>query len=372
MIERQKCPDSDPWPVTKLRKDTVLEAAQILVRARNTELVNECSNAITLLPASGAITNVQGGSLERRLYSLRSPTIEPFKVHLWQVPAVRIWNETKGSWNVIAGKIMVRRGLRSEPFTHLLITLGVTKDKATIGDLCKHFRCWRLLNAHDGWLNEYPRNLREVVYQRWWSFNGFRFLELPPELREMILIFAMGPVAIPFSWYPRSVAPNMALSLVSMQLNREVIAALCAHTTFLFHSIGQFLKFFRHRDWNPRAKFPSSEGLRSVELDLGPNELLDIWALLKDKFALCHRVRIQMHHVFNDTYIPFPCQKVYSLAVWAAARAHLRDIATIELVGHIDETQKQEWLAEHALERKGIIPEANDFEAWQKGIWTQW
>lgn len=122
----------DPWPVTKseAKKDTILEAAQLLVRARNTELVNECSNAITLLPASDAVSGLQGGSSERPLYSLRSPKVEPFKVHLWQTPAVRTWNRNSLSWNVTPGKIMVRRGVKSEPLMHLLKTLGVAKGDA--------------------------------------------------------------------------------------------------------------------------------------------------------------------------------------------------------------------------------------------------
>lgn len=78
----------DPWPVTKPsgRKDTVFEAAQVLVRARNAVVVNECSNAITLLPASGSVPGFQGGSCDTPLYSLRSPRLEPFRVHIWQNP----------------------------------------------------------------------------------------------------------------------------------------------------------------------------------------------------------------------------------------------------------------------------------------------
>ncbi len=357
MIERQRCRDStsfkdaerlpqrivhDPWPVKKFgcRKDTVSEAAKVLIRARNTELVNECSNAITLLPACGAIPNIQGGSPEKPLYSLRSPTIEPFKFHLWEVPAVHFWNETKGSWTVTAGKIMVRRGLKSEPLTRFIKNLGVTKGKATKTDLCKHFRCWRFLDAHDGWLNEYPRHLRDLVYQIWWSFNGFRFFELPPELREMVLAFAMTPAVVPFNMSFGLGTPNMALSRVSMQLNREVTAALFAHTTFHFHSVIQFLKFFTHRHGKPRigVMFQPREGLRSLELDLDPHELFPLFgipfrfdvrndwqgpllsseldALFKDEFPLCNRIRIKMHDVFEHKYHfrPFHCQKLHNVA----------------------------------------------------------
>ena len=396
----------DPWPVTKSlgRKDTVLEAARKLVRARNIEIVNGCTNAITLLPASGAIVGVQGGSPERHLYSLSSPKVEPFKVHLWQTPPVRTWDRIKLSWNVTPGRIMVRRGLNTEPLTLFLKSLGVSKGEAKIGDLCKHFHCWRSLNAREGWLDEYPQHLRGEAYQRWWSFNGFRFLELPPELREMILIFAMGDITVPFTryWPPACIFrfsnPNMRLALVSKQLNREVTATLFAHTTFYFHSIQQLLRTFSHGDektcyYSQRFKL---KDLRSVELDLSPDDLLrlfgvsfafgsqetryqqssafDMGSIFDGDPPPCRRICIKIQHVFKNNPRPnhTSCQKSHTSAFWAGARARLRNIAEVELVGHIDETQKNEWLAEHALQRKGIVPEAKDFAGWQRVFGTQW
>lgn len=397
----------DPWPVTKFgyRKDAVWEAAQVLVRARNAELIKACSNVIILLPASGEVPGVQGGSLERPLYSLRPPNMEPFKIHLWQIPAVNTWNRITWSWNIAQGKIMVRRGQKSEPLTHLLKTLGVSKGEAKMSDLCNHFRCWRSLNTAGEWLNEFPKHLRELVYRRWWSFNGFHFLKLPPELREIILTFAVAPIAIPFArrWpskrYIQLKKLDMRLSLVSKQLNREVIATLIAHTKFYFHNIEQFLKFFRHTDDVSRAIYRPLRGFRYLELDLGLDSLhslfgvsfglnvfhprvisyerrlaLDPGIFFNDKPPLCHKICIRIPRVFQQKPRADHtcCQKVHNLALWAGARARLRNIAVVELVGHIDETQKKEWLAEHALERKGVIPEAKDFAGWQRGIWTQW
>ena len=395
----------DPWPVTKTngRKDTVLEAAQVLVRARYSELVNECGNTITLLPASGPVSGYQGGSSERPLYSLRSSKSEPFKVHLWQAPAVHTWNEAKLSWNATPGRIMVRRGLKSEPLNHLLKTLGVTKSEAKVADLCNHFRCWRSLNTREGWLNEYPKQLHGVVYERWWSFNGFRFLELPPELREIILKFAVGPSAVPFARYlwpatrdTQFSTPNMSLSLVNKQLNREVIAALSTYTTFHFHSIQQLLRVFSQKNGTSRVIFRRLKQLRYVELKLSPNDLLrlfgvsfvfgvretryerstnfDLGAIFDGDSPLCHRIRINIQHIFQNNPRPHHtcCQKVHNTAFWAGARARLRNIAVVELVGYIDETQKKELTAEHILERKGVVPEARDFAGWQRGIWTQW
>ena len=397
---------SDPWPVTKTngRRDTVLKAAQVLVRRRNSELVNECGNAITLLPASGPVSGHQGGSPERPLYSLRTPKIAPFKVHLWQTtPAVCTWNEANFSRNTTPGITMVRQGAESEPFTHLLKTLGVSKSEAQEADLCNHFRCWRSLNTREGWLNEYPQHLHEVVCQRWRRFNGFRFLDLAPELRRIILIFAVGPVAVPFARLcpliqdTKIPTPNMRLSLVNKQLNGEVIAALLAHTTFHFYSILQLWKVFSsQRDGESRVIFRRLKKLPNVELELSPSDLLrlfgvsfvfsgrtirytrsssfDLGALFDGDSPPFHRIRINIQHVFEIDPPPdyTCCQKMYNTAFWAGARARLRNIAVVEFVGCIDETQKKEWIAEHVLDRKGIVPEATDFAGWQGRIWTQW
>ena len=395
----------DLLPVTKTngRMDTVLRAAQVLVRRRNSELVNECGNAITLLPASDPVSGRQGGSPERPLYSLRTPKIAPFKVHLWQTtPAVLTWNEVKFSWNTTPGRTMVRQGAESESFTHLLKTLGVSKSEAKEADLCSHFRCWRSLNTHEGWLNEYPQHLHGVVRQRWWRFNVFRFLDLAPELRAMILMFAVGPFAVPFArlcpvkrdtQFP---SPNMRLSLVNKQFNREVIAALLAHTTFHFYSILQLWKVFSQRDGESRVIFRRLKELPNVELELSPSDLLrlfgvgfvfgqrdrrytrssnfDLGVLFDGDSPSCHRIRINIQYVFQNNPPPDHtcCQKVHNTAFWAGARARLRNIAVVELVGYIDERQKKELIAEHVLDRKGIVPEATDFAEWQGGIWNQW
>lgn len=75
----------DPWPVTTVQKDALFNAAIKLVRQRNSHCVNICMNKIVLLPASGNLLGVQGGSREFPLYSLRSPDMPPVKFHLWHV-----------------------------------------------------------------------------------------------------------------------------------------------------------------------------------------------------------------------------------------------------------------------------------------------
>lgn len=379
----------DSWLIDKkleCRKDSVLEAARLLVRAHNTQLVNVCSK-IVVLPASGNVHGIQAGSRERSLYSLHAISLEPFEVHMWQIPAIHTWNRATSSCVITPGKIMVRRGQKSEPLSQLLKTLGVAKREAKPSDLCNHFQCWRTLDTGCEWLNRFPKHLHGSVYQRWWSFNGFKFLQLPPELRELILTFALNPLAVPFAGVlhsdrgPRSSLPDMRLSLVSKQLNREVIAALLAHTKFYFPTIAHILFFFDNTQDVSRAFYRPVNGFKLLELDLNAFELLwlfsvslgsedtDIWRFDSGIFSnnetpLCHKIRIHIPHIPS-------CQKAYNLAFWAGARARLRNIAVVELVGQIDTTLKEEWLAEHALDRKMGI-EAEDFGVWQKDIWTQW
>ena len=87
----------DPWPVTKVQKDAILDAAMELVRQRNSQCVDFCENKIVLLPASGNLLGVQGGSRESPLYSLRSADTLPIRFHLWRVEGLKTWwNEQEG------------------------------------------------------------------------------------------------------------------------------------------------------------------------------------------------------------------------------------------------------------------------------------
>ena len=79
----------DPWPVTKVQKDATFDAAMRLVRHRNSHCVDICMNKIVLLPASGNLLGVQGGSRELPLYSLRSPDMPPVRFHLWHVAGMK-------------------------------------------------------------------------------------------------------------------------------------------------------------------------------------------------------------------------------------------------------------------------------------------
>ena len=103
----------DPWPVTKVQKDAIFDAAMKLVRQRSSQCVDICANKIELLPASGTILGVQGGSRELPLYSLRSPDTLPVRFHLWNVAGLKTWrNEQDGCWTKEPGNI----AFCSQPF----------------------------------------------------------------------------------------------------------------------------------------------------------------------------------------------------------------------------------------------------------------
>lgn len=96
----------DPWPVSNVQEDAIFDIAKKLVRHRNSQCVDICANKIELLPASGNILGVQGGSWKLPLYSLRSPDTLPVRFHLWHVAGLKTWqNGQEGCCTKKPGKI---------------------------------------------------------------------------------------------------------------------------------------------------------------------------------------------------------------------------------------------------------------------------
>lgn len=185
----------------------------------------------------------------------------------------------------------------------------------------------------------------------------------------------------------------MHLALVSKQLNNEMMPVLFRKTRFLFRSMILFDWFLRHTD----RRFPSLERLRYIERQLDPRQLLRLVKielqcrdlgcryqrlLIKNSFLkdwvekIMHltRIRITLPHInHTQQYLTQTlCQKKFCLVIWAELRTALRQVPRVELRGHIDETQKQEWLEELVLERRGSIPDKNDLSEWQDQIWRHW
>ena len=299
---------------------------------------------------------------------------------------------------------MVRHGQTCEPLQTFLQTFGVSKHEAGEQDLCKHYPCWKSLKLTDKWLSDFPRHLRPRIYERWFSINGFRFLDLPPELREAILMFAIGPVAEPFARSHRVVrcvdsqlfTPNMGLALVSKQIHNEFIPLLFATATVYISKRDQFVRFFRHACFTPRPRL--SEKLRILALDLAPHTLLGLFGVTmlydwtgyhctqkhsraNDVFvSVCldldalKELKIHIQHVnLAGPVSRTICQKAFTTIMWSAAREYIRNIPCVEFKGYVCASQKRSWLEVLDSDRKGIeTGTAGDLLEWKRQMWDEW
>lgn len=368
----------DPWPVKHFRPTALFRAAERLIRQRNEESVDKFLNKIVLLPASNSVAAMHGGTASTELYSIRSPSKLPSRIHLWR---------TRG------GEIMVRKGIRSMTLVQLIETFEVTTSTGP----CQFYDFWRSLKLDEKFLNclEVPDHLRPEFHKRWWSIHGFPFFELPAELRIMVLKFAIGHIAEPYGHVYRPPkclplrAPCANLLLASRQLREETLPILLSQVTFVFRKHGQLMRFFE--------QIPQSSlyALQSIELRFEHETLLDFFGaqVFRDSpttgFSSADyylketlfRDRIKLRHIC--IYFPHPrdlwksknlkkaCQKMVCLWIWAAARRYLRDIPNVEFHGFIKTSQKKEWLETLSLERQGVIPEQREIKEWQVQEWSK-
>ena len=295
---------------------------------------------------------------------------------------------------------MVRHGQTSEPLKTFLQSFGVLKHEAGEHDLCKHYSCWKSLKLTDKWLSDFPRLLRPRIYERWFSANGFRFLDLPTELREAILMLAIGPVVEPFAGlhYKKSQlpTPTMGLTLVSKQVYNEVMPLLFANAAVYIRTREQFERFFQSACPTPRPRF--SEKLRTLVLHMDPHTLLRVFGVLtldnwegyryfqkdtqeNDIFtSICLRsdalkvLKIHIPHIYQvPTLSQALCQKAYSAVVWSAAREYIRNIPCVKLEGFVCESQKRRWLEIFDWDRKGVENgTAVELLDWKRQIWDEW
>lgn len=367
----------DPWPVKYFKSSALFKSAQDIIKQRNEQDVDNWIDKISLLPASNSIQGVQGRTSNTELYSIRSPGRLPMRIHIWSTPK---------------GKVMVRKGIHSLSLIEFLKTFEIK----TWSGLCKDYDFWKSAQISDEFYRqlEIPSHLREAVWQKWWAVNGFKFLELPAELREMVLRFAIGHLAEP---YARVYRPNDCLPLrktctnlvlVNKQVREEAMPIMLSQVTFLFRKHGQLLRFFEQIP--PSSLF----ALRSLELNFNHETLLDFFGAqvfrhrpspgystsdyyFKDShfttsLRLRH-IRIYFPHPrehLNSTKLRCACQRTVCLWVWAAARRCLRNIPRVEFEGCIKDDQKKEWLETLALERQGIVTDPEEIESWQMRVWS--
>jgi len=393
-LKKGKLTPWDPWPVDGYwrREEPVFKAAQKLMRDHNHKCIDNYIDRIVVFPASSRQgSRSQGGSHGMWLYSIRSPSTLPVRAVLWLTPA---------------SKPMIRHGTESQSLESYISSWASAAATNGPDGFCKHYHFWKSIKVTEKWLETIPKHLHQRVHERWWMVNGFRFLELPSELREMILEFAMGPFAEPFAKEYRKgpnslTTPNMSLALVNKQLHREVVPVLCTHTTFRLRSLKHSERFFFQRANPYKLNLMTSRRLiRYLELDTDLSSLLRFFGIemrnadnriyrymysyspygsalrwgLTEKLSI-RRIRIRIPHVmeyFGTAALRSICQKVFCSAFWAGAREFLRRIPTVELVGRIDESKRKEWMEELSLERKGILPDPDDFHTWQHQMLKQW
>lgn len=370
--------DWDPWPVKCFRPSELFRAAERIIRQRNEESVDNFLNKIVLLPASNSVAGMHGGTISTELYSIRSPSRLPIRIHLWR---------THG------GEIMVRKGIR----TMTLIQLIETFEVAASNELCQFYDFWSSLKMDEQFLNylEVPDHLRPEFHKRWWSIHGFPFFDLPAELRAIVLKFAIGHIAEPYARVYRPAkclplrSPCANLLLVSRRLRMEALPILFSQVTFVFRHHGQLMRFFE------QIPKPSLYAIRSLELRFSHEMLLDFFGaqvfrtspkagfssadyylketLFRDRINLRH-IRIYFPHPrehWKSQNLRKACQRRVCSWTWAAARRYLRDIPDVEFHGFIKTSQKEGWLEILSLERQGIILNQQEIKMWQKQEWSK-
>ncbi len=362
---KSRVTDWDPWPVKNFRPNTLFRAAEDIIKQRNEENLDNAVDKIVLLPASSTAAVIRMGTANNDICSIRSPSKLPMRIHLWQTST---------------GKIMVRKGIHSIPLVQFIRIFDVVDWSGP----CKFYYFWKDLPWNDEVLNALaiPDHLKEAFHQRWWTINGFPFFDLPTELRDMVLKFAIGNIAEPYGHFPGS-AVCKALLLTNRQLRREALPIMMSEISFVIRNRGQLMRFLEE------IPKPTINALRSLDLFFEHEPLLDIFgaevplkspALGYSLQDVLFRNGIKLRHLY--IFFPHPylfrssetldgaCQKTVCSWIWAAARPYLRDIPVVEFGGFIKDSQKKEWLEILSHERRGNIPDRYEMREWQLRVWN--
>lgn len=361
----------DPWPVRRQKPTALFLAAQVLIRERNNENIDNVVDRVVLLPASGSIPGIQGGVGGVDLFSIRSPRNMPVRIHMWMAAG-----------NVV----MIKKDGQMMSLSRFLKTF----DISSWNGIYKHFKFWESVILDYKVLSDIkaPKPFHQAMFERYWSIHSFRFLDLPPELRIMVLEYAIDRTMKPyFNEYQKTPCllstnfNNTRFTLVSRQLKEEFAAIMFSQVTFVFHKKKALVRFVR------QIPIYYLLAIRSLELNFNHGTLLSLFGAkvfpisqrpgYKNSdnalgFKLKH-LRINFPHPrehLSDPRLSHACQRTVCLWIWAGARRHLRAIPHVEFVGCIKDDQKKEWLETLALERKGILPDPEEMKLWQKTVWA--
>ncbi len=175
----------DPWPVKNFRENALFKATKHVIDVRNTLSFDNSLNKIVLLPASGSVAGIMGGTGNMDLYSLRSPSILPRRIHFWRTPG---------------GKIMVWMGAESKTLTEYLKVLDAPSKLGPV----KYLHFWKSLSASEKTPKQIiipesmkgemdvSKQFQEELYLRWRAATIFPFLDLPAEVVVAYYYYDIG------------------------------------------------------------------------------------------------------------------------------------------------------------------------------------
>jgi len=272
---RQICRKLSGTVGDELHRPVLDHEAQCLIQQRNLSSIDASIEHIELLSTCAGTNNglLQGRIDEMKLYSIRSRSHPPVRVYLWNTPD---------------GKVMVRYKLQSMSLARFLDMFEV--PETSIG--C-YSRVWRTLLEED--IDFFPPHLRKTAYQRWRSMNTFpKFMELPPEVREKIIHFAVfpRPLTLPRQ-YGLNIPPNnhriMDLTRVNRHIYSLTASMIYSQTTFSFVSLDVY-------DWFvSKLSDASRNTIQSIEISFSITETLAFFEDMYPANRRCEGTAAQGH-----------------------------------------------------------------------------
>ena len=224
-----------------------------------------------------------------------------------------------------------------------------------------------------------PKDLGLQAYDKWWAMNIFRFLNLPFELRAMIVSFAMGPCARPRGYRCSDQSILRYLARTEGKVNRNTTSIVFAH-------IGAICKV--SDDFAIILHIPMIERLQFLEISLSRDQILktcnsvmfwdaqgfrfrnrpsrgdwpdDRWMLraISANAKSLRRIRFIFPRVsgrscqYEEYCLHDDTDQVsFCWNVWSVIKDSLTGFRHVDLGGHICDAEKQRFLVEHLAGHK--------------------